>query len=195
MEYGAPAAASDSTSTWRTRSRRLERIKAVETAFPGCSRPCSEEVHAVISGIFITPDRAQAVRRGRYMKTHRALVVQAGNPKRINGPNAFGQDRRRAGGDEVRGVPQGAEREFKPRASAVHTAELSGRHGRRGSAIVGRADAVLTQDTSGRVPEAAASRQARDRVPVPGDGLVRDLLPEGRPLGTKMGAAGVAIKR
>src|SRR6266550_6935374 len=41
----------------------------------------------VISGIFITPDRLKQYPAVPYMRTHRALVVKAGNPKSIKGPD------------------------------------------------------------------------------------------------------------
>jgi polar amino acid transport system substrate-binding protein len=66
------------------------KAKFVETGFTGllpglAAKRCT----VVISGIFITPDRVKQFPAVAYMKTHRALVVQAGNPKRINGPNAL----------------------------------------------------------------------------------------------------------
>src|SRR5947207_462075 len=59
------------------------KAKFVETGFPGllpglAAKRCT----VVISGIFITPDRVAQFPAVAYMKTHRALVVQAGNPKR-----------------------------------------------------------------------------------------------------------------
>src|SRR5437667_8735759 len=64
------------------------KAKFVETGFPGllpglAAKRCT----VVISGIFITPDRLAQFPAVAYMKTHRALVVQAGNPKGIKGPN------------------------------------------------------------------------------------------------------------
>jgi polar amino acid transport system substrate-binding protein len=64
--------------------------KFVETAFPGLLPALgAKRCTVVISGIFITPDRVKQFPAVAYMKTHRALVVQAGNPKRINGPQAL----------------------------------------------------------------------------------------------------------
>src|SRR5205823_7473386 len=69
---------------WKVKS------KFVETAFPGLLPALgAKRCTVVISGIFITPDRVKQFPAVAYMKTHRALVVQAGNPKRINGPNAL----------------------------------------------------------------------------------------------------------
>ena len=107
------------------------KVKAnfVQTAFPGLLPALSaKKCNMVISGIFITPDRVKSFPAVSYMKTHRALVVQAGNPKKIKGPNDLsGQARCRSGGHEVRGVPQSAERPVQVvGAAAVHAAELSG---------------------------------------------------------------------
>src|SRR6266536_4329177 len=64
------------------------KAKFVETGFPGllpglAAKRCT----VVISGIFITPDRLAQFPAVAYMKTHRARVVQAGNPKGIQGPH------------------------------------------------------------------------------------------------------------
>ena len=61
---------------------------ASKTAFPGLipalnAKKCS----AVISGIFITPDRTKQAGVVSYMHTHRVLIVKAGNPKKIHSPN------------------------------------------------------------------------------------------------------------
>src|SRR5438034_129618 len=64
------------------------KAKFVKTAFPGLLPAlASKRCNMVISGIFVTPDRLKQYPAVTYMKTHRALVVQAGNPKRIKGPN------------------------------------------------------------------------------------------------------------
>src|SRR6476661_101872 len=59
-----------------------------KTAFPGLI-PALNAKHcdAVISGIFITPDRKKQAGVVSYMKTHRVLIVKAGNPKKIHSPN------------------------------------------------------------------------------------------------------------
>jgi|SRR6266566_3567599 len=88
------------------------KAKFVETGFTGllpglAAKRCT----VVISGIFITPDRVAQFPAVAYMKTHRALVVQAGNPKADQGSERpVGEDRRGAGRNEVRGVPQSFER-------------------------------------------------------------------------------------
>src|SRR3954452_21630340 len=61
---------------------------ASKTAFPGLIPALnSKRCDAVISGIFITPDRKKQAGVVPYMKTHRVLIVKAGNPKKIHSPN------------------------------------------------------------------------------------------------------------
>src|ERR671931_49761 len=69
---------------------KLWKVKAkfVQTSFPGLLPALgSKKCTMVISGIFITPDRLKTFPAVGYMRSHRTLVVQAGNPKRIKGPN------------------------------------------------------------------------------------------------------------
>jgi polar amino acid transport system substrate-binding protein len=61
---------------------------ALKTAFPGLIPALnSKKCDAVISGIFVTPDRRKQAGVVPYMHTHRVLIVKAGNPKKIHGPN------------------------------------------------------------------------------------------------------------
>src|SRR5215467_7239622 len=56
----------------------------VHTAFPGLLPAlAAHKCDVVISGIFITPDRTKQFPAVSYMKSHRALLVQGGNPKHI----------------------------------------------------------------------------------------------------------------
>src|SRR5437588_13080683 len=69
---------------------KLWKAKAtfVSTAFPGLLPAlAAKKCNMVISGIFITPDRTAKFPAVAYMKTHRALIVAAGNPKKIKSPN------------------------------------------------------------------------------------------------------------
>ena len=71
---------------------KLWKVKArfVETGFTGLLPGLSaKRCNMVISGIFVTPDRTKQFPAVTYMRSHRALVVASGNPKRINGPNAL----------------------------------------------------------------------------------------------------------
>jgi len=128
------------------------KAKFVETGFPGllpglAAKRCT----VVISGIFITPDRLKQFPAVAYMKTHRALVVQAGNPKRINGPNALsGKTVAVQAGTKYEEYLKALNDEFKAAGKAQFTLQsYPGDTDAVGQLIVGRADAVLTQDTSG----------------------------------------------
>jgi polar amino acid transport system substrate-binding protein len=130
------------------------KVKAqfVETGFTGllpglAAKRCT----VVISGIFITPDRVKQFPAVAYMKTHRALVVQAGNPKRINGPNALsGKTVAVQAGTKYEEYLKALNEEFKSSGRAQFTLQsYPGDTDAVGQLIVGRADAVLTQDTSG----------------------------------------------
>jgi len=130
------------------------KVKArfVETGFTGllpglAAKRCT----VVISGIFITADRVKQFPAVAYMKTHRALVVQAGNPKRINGPNALsGKTVAVQAGTKYEEYLKALNEQFKSSGRAQFTLQsYPGDTDAVGQLIVGRADAVLTQDTSG----------------------------------------------
>jgi polar amino acid transport system substrate-binding protein len=131
---------------WKVKS------KFVETGFTGllpglAAKRCT----VVISGIFITPDRVKQFPAVAYMKTHRALVVQAGNPKRIKGPNDLsGKTVAVQAGTKYEEYLKGLNEQFKSSGNAQFTLQsYPGDTDAVGQLIVGRADAVLTQDTSG----------------------------------------------
>src|SRR6266568_2055964 len=64
--------------------------KPVNTAFAGLIPALdAKKCDAVISGIFFTPDRLKQAGGVGYMATHRVLIVKAGNPKHVTGPNAL----------------------------------------------------------------------------------------------------------
>jgi polar amino acid transport system substrate-binding protein len=128
------------------------KAKFVETGFTGllpglAAKRCT----VVISGIFITPDRVKQFPAVAYMKTHRALVVQTGNPKHINGPNALsGKTVAVQAGTKYEEYLKALNEEFKSAGKAQFTLQsYPGDTDAVGQLIVGRADAVLTQDTSG----------------------------------------------
>ncbi len=128
------------------------KAKFVETGFTGllpglAAKRCT----VVISGIFITPDRVAQFPAVAYMKTHRALVVQAGNPKRIKGPNDLsGKTVAVQAGTKYEEYLKALNDEFKSSGKTQFTLQsYPGDTDAVGQLIVGRADAVLTQDTSG----------------------------------------------
>lgn len=98
----------------------------------------------VISGIFITPDRTKQFPAVSYMHSHRALIVAGGNPKHITTPSSLK-------GKSV-AVQQGTKYEQylqtlqKKIGFTLHS--YPGDTDAIGQILIGRADAVLSQDTS-----------------------------------------------
>jgi polar amino acid transport system substrate-binding protein len=130
------------------------KVKArfVETGFTGLLPGlAAKRCNVVISGLFVTPDRVKTFPAVAYMKSHRALVVQAGNPKRINGPNALsGKTVAVQAGTKYEEYLKALNEQFKSAGRAQFTLQsYPGDTDAVGQLIVGRADAVLTQDTSG----------------------------------------------
>lgn len=97
----------------------------------------------VISGIFITADRTKQFPAVAYMHSHRALVVAGGNPKHITSPNALkGKSVAVQAGTKYQQYLQQLQKKlgFTLRSYPGDTDAI-------GQILVGRADAVLTQDT------------------------------------------------
>jgi len=167
------------------------KVKAnfVQTAFPGLLPALSaKKCNMVISGIFITPDRVKSFPAVSYMKTHRALVVQAGNPKKIKGPNDLsGKLVAVQAGTKYEEYLKTLNEQFKSSGRPQFTLQsYPGDTDAVAQLLIGRADAVLTQDTSG-----AFQKQAH-----PGKLALAYLFPETdsfgiyyRPSDKKMGAA------
>ncbi|MFL5919054.1 MAG: ABC transporter substrate-binding protein [Gaiellaceae bacterium] len=133
---------------------KLWKVKAkfVQTAFPGLLPGlAAKKCHVVISGIFVTPDRLKQFPAVTYMKTHRALVVQAGNPKRIKGPNDLsGKNVAVQAGTKYEEYLKDLNDQFKSSGRGqMNLQSYPGDTDAVGQILVGRADAVLTQDTSG----------------------------------------------
>jgi polar amino acid transport system substrate-binding protein len=133
---------------------RLWKVKAsfVQTSFPGLLPAlASKKCNIVISGIFITPDRLKQFPAVGYMKTHRALVVQGGNPKRIKGPNDLaGKNVAVQAGTKYEEYLKSLNDQFKSSGRAqMNLQSYPGDTDSVAQLLIGRADAVLTQDTSG----------------------------------------------
>ena len=119
--------------------------KAVKTAFPGLIPALNAKKCAVvISGIFVTPDRLKQAGAVTYMHTHRALLVKAGNPKGITSPNDL------AGLNVA--VQAGTKYfDYLKALKAKIGFSLQSYPGDTDAVaqiLLGRADVVLTQDTS-----------------------------------------------
>jgi polar amino acid transport system substrate-binding protein len=119
--------------------------KAVKTAFPGLIPALNaKKCEVVISGIFVTADRLKQAGAVTYMHTHRALLVKAGNPKGIKSPNGLK-------GLNV-AVQAGTKYEEYLKALKAkigfNLQSYPGDTDAVAQILLGRADAVLTQDTS-----------------------------------------------
>ena len=119
--------------------------KPLKTAFPGLIAALNaKKCDAVISGIFVTPDRKKQAGAVPYMESHRVLIVKGGNPKHITGPNSLK-------GLTV-AVQTGTKyEEYLKSLKAKIGFTLQGYPGDNDAVaqvLLGRADAVLTQDTS-----------------------------------------------
>ena len=119
--------------------------KPVKTAFPSLIPALkAKKCDAVISGIFITADRVKQAPAVSYMESHRVLIVKAGNPKHITGPNGLK-------GLNV-AVQAGTKYEEYLKALKAkigfNLQSYPGDNDAVAQVIIGRADAVLTQDTS-----------------------------------------------
>jgi len=149
----------------------------------------------VISGIFITPDRVAQFPAVAYMKTHRALVVAAGNPKSIKSPDDLsGKNVAVQAGTKYEEYLKSLNDQFKSSGKAqMNLTSYPGDTDAIGQILVGRADAVLTQDTEG----------AYQKKQHPGKLAIGYLFPETDTFGiyyrksdTKLGTAlKVAIKK
>jgi polar amino acid transport system substrate-binding protein len=118
---------------------------AVRTAFPGLIPALnSKKCDAVISGIFVTPDRQKQAGVVPYMHTHRVLIVKAGNPKGIHSPNQLK--------GKIVAVQAGTKYEQYLKALKAKIGftlqSYPGDNDAVAQVLLGRADAVLTQDTS-----------------------------------------------
>jgi polar amino acid transport system substrate-binding protein len=116
-----------------------------KTAFPGLIPALNaKKCDAVISGIFVTPDRVKQAPAVPYMESHRVFIVKAGNPKHVNGPNSLK-------GLKV-AVQSGTKYEEYLKALKAKIGfslqSYPGDNDAVAQVILGRADVDLTQDTS-----------------------------------------------
>jgi polar amino acid transport system substrate-binding protein len=122
----------------------------VSTAFPGLLPAlAAHKCHVVISGIFITPDRTAKFPAVPYMRTHRALIVQGGNPKRIKTPDDLsGKNVAVQTGTKYEQYLKDLNDKFKAAGKAeMNLNSYPGDTDAIAQLLIGRADAVLTQDT------------------------------------------------
>ncbi|HEY7208349.1 MAG TPA: transporter substrate-binding domain-containing protein [Gaiellaceae bacterium] len=118
--------------------------KFVHTAFTGLLPALgAKKCDVVLSGIFVTPDRTKQFPATPYMHTHRALLVAGGNPKHIT--SVAGLKGKRVA------VQAGTKYEQFLKAKKAKLGfslqSYPGDTDAVAQVLLGRADAVLTQDT------------------------------------------------
>jgi polar amino acid transport system substrate-binding protein len=122
----------------------------VHTAFPGLLPALgAKKCDVVISGIFITPDRTKQFPAVDYMHSHRALLVQGGNPKHIKSVvDLKGKQVAVQAGTKYEQYLKAQQKKlgFTLRSYPGDTDAVA-------QLLIGRADAVLTQDTEGAYQE------------------------------------------
>jgi polar amino acid transport system substrate-binding protein len=119
--------------------------KPLKTAFTGLIPALmAKKCDAVISGIFVTPDRLKEAGAVPYMETHRVFIVRAGNPKHVSGPTDL------KGLNVVVQAGTKYEEYLKKLKSKIgfNLQSYPGDNDAVAQVILGRADVVLTQDTS-----------------------------------------------
>ena len=119
--------------------------KPLKTAFPGLIAALgAKKCDAVISGLFVTPDRLKQAPAVGYMESHRVFIVKTGNPKHVTGPNSL----------KGLNVAVQAGTKYEEYLNALkakigfNLQSYPGDNDAVAQVILGRADAVLTQDTS-----------------------------------------------
>jgi polar amino acid transport system substrate-binding protein len=126
------------------------KIKFVPTAFTGLLPALqAEKCDVVWSGIFVTPDRTKQFPAVGYMKTHRALLVRAGNPERITSPTSLaGKTVATEAGTKYVDALKALDKSLKARGKKGLNIQTYPKASDAVAALaVGRCSAVLTQDT------------------------------------------------
>ena len=163
----------------------------VHTAFPGLLPALgAKKCDVVISGIFVTPDRTKQFPAVPYMHSHRALLVAGGNPKHITSVAGLK-------GMHV-AVQTGTKYELflksKQKALGFTLQSYPGDTDAIAQILLGRADAVLTQDTEG----AYQMQQHPGKIAIgylfPDSDTFGIYYRKGDPIGAKMAAAIKALK-
>ncbi len=168
-----------------------ETSKPLKTAFPGLIAALNaKKCNAVISGIFVTPDRLKQAGAVGYMATHRVFIVKAGNPKHVTGPSALK-------GLNV-AVQTGTKYEdYLKTLKAKIGFNLQGYPGDNDAVaqvILGRADVVLTQDTSFAFQAKAHPGKIAVAYTFPQKDTFGVYYRKGDPLGAQVGAGLKTLK-
>jgi polar amino acid transport system substrate-binding protein len=119
--------------------------KYVFSSFPGLLPALgAKRCDVVISGLFVTPDRTKQFPAVAYMHSHRALIVAGGNPKHITSP--AGLKGKNAAVQQGTKYEQYLQAQQKKLGFTLHS--YPGDTDAIGQILIGRADVVLSQDTS-----------------------------------------------
>jgi polar amino acid transport system substrate-binding protein len=125
-------------------------VKFVPTAFTGLLPALSSKKCDLIwSGIFVTPERTKQFPAVGYMKTHRALLVKAGNPEHITSPQSLsGKTASTEAGTKYVDTLKALDKQLKTQGKPGVTIQTYPKASDASAAVLaGRADAALTQDT------------------------------------------------
>jgi polar amino acid transport system substrate-binding protein len=126
------------------------KVSFVSTAFTGLLPALgAKKCDLIWSGIFVTPERTQQFPAVGYMKTHRALLVRKGNPKRIHKPNDLsGKTVATEAGTKYVDALKALDKKLRAQGKKGITIQTYPKASDASAAVlVGRADADLTQDT------------------------------------------------
>ena len=163
--------------------------KPLKTAFPGLIPALNaKKCDAVISGIFVTPDRVKQAGAVGYMETHRVFIVRSGNPKHVTGPNA---------GLKGLSVVVQAGTKYEEFLKSVkgklgfNLQSYPGDNDAVAQVILGRADVDLTQDTSFAFQAKAHPGKIAVAYTFPDKDTFGIYYRKGDPLGAKL-KAGIA---
>jgi len=118
----------------------------VHTAFSGLLPALgAKKCDVVISGIFVTPDRTKQFPAVAYMHTHRAILVAGGNPKHVTSVAGLkGLKVAVQAGTKYEQYLKSVQKKY-----GFSLSSYPGDTDAIGQILIGRADAVLTQDTEG----------------------------------------------
>lgn len=162
--------------------------KPLKTAFPGLIAALkAKKCNAVISGIFVTPDRLKQAGAVGYMETHRVFIVKAGNPKHVTGPNSLkGLKVAVQAGTKYEMYLKALQKKIK-----FSLQSYPGDNDAVAQVILGRANVVLTQDTSFAFQAKAHPGKIQVAYTFPAKDTFGVYYRKGDPFGTKI-RAGIA---
>ena len=165
--------------------------KPVKTAFPSLIPALkAKKCDAVISGIFVTPDRLKQAGAVRYMESHRVFIVRTGNPKNVTGPNSL----------EGLNVVVQAGTKYEEYLKALkdkidfNLQSYPGDNDAVAQVLIGRADVVLTQDTSFAFQAKAHPGKIQVAYTFPAKDTFGIYFRKGDPLGAKIKAGIATLK-